>query len=122
MAQPKREKGLFDRETPLPKDNPGAAIQPLVPTGSPGAFMTDDVEDDRLRVTAYLSLDQIERLDMDRQRIRRARRVIMDRTAIIRGLIEGYRRSGLDLVEKGVRTEEEVATLVARLLSGGSHE
>lgn len=77
-------------------------------------------EDDMLRITVYATLDQIEYLDDDRRRIRRAYRVTLDRTAIIRGLLEGYRRSGLDLVRAGVRTEEGLAEFIAGLLTGGS--
>lgn len=70
-----------------------------------------------LRITVYATIDQVDHLDRDRIRIRRASRRVLERTAIIRGLLEGYRRSGLDLAAAGVSTEEDLADLVATRLA-----
>lgn len=78
----------------------------------------DEAEDDMIRITAYLTLNQLEHLDDDRRKVRRKHRTVLDRTAILRGLAEGYRLSGLDLASAGITTEEEVARRVASLLSG----
>ncbi len=71
-----------------------------------------------VRVTIYATLDQVQQLDEDRWRVRRASRDVMDRTSLIRGLLEGYRRAGVDLVAVGVRSEEDMARLVAARLRG----
>lgn len=103
------------RETPALSPEPaatpgeGAAVSPL-----------EDPPQAMVRVTVYATLDQVERLDQDRVRVRRARRQVLDRTAIIRALLEGYRRSGLDLVQAGVWTEEQLASLVAARLADGA--
>lgn len=77
--------------------------------------------DEHLRVTAYLSVDQLDHLDQDKMRIRRATRRVLERTAIIRALVEGYRNSGVDLAALRIGTESELAELVAeRLRAGGS--
>ena len=73
--------------------------------------------DEHLRITAYLSPDQVDHLDHERIRIRRSTRQVLERTGIIRGLVEGLRMSGLDLAELGAATEEEVAAIIAERLS-----
>jgi hypothetical protein len=73
------------------------------------------------RVTVYATIDQLECLEEDRRRVRLARRTILGRTAMIRGLIEGYIRSGIDVVAAGVATEEDLARLIACRL-GAEHE
>lgn len=75
--------------------------------------------DEHLRVTAYLSVDQLDHLDRDRILIRRTTRKVLDRTAIIRGLVEGYRRSGIALAGLRIGTEAELADLVAERLGRG---
>lgn len=72
--------------------------------------------DEHLRITAYLSVDQLDHLDRDRILIRRATRKVLERTAIIRGLVEGYRRSGIDLAALRIGTEADLVELVAERL------
>lgn len=72
--------------------------------------------DEHLRITAYLSVDQLDHLDGARIRVRRATRRVLDRTAIIRALVEGYRRSGIDLAALRIGTEADLANLVAERL------
>ena len=77
--------------------------------------------DEHLRITTYLSVDQIEHLDRDRILIRRATRKVLERTAIIRGLVEGYRRSGINLATLRIGTEAELIEFVTeRLREPGS--
>lgn len=72
--------------------------------------------DEHLRITAYLSADQLDHLDRDRILIRRATRKVLDRTAIIRGLVEGYRKSGIDLAGLRIGTEADLVDFVAERL------
>jgi len=72
------------------------------------------------RVTVRATYDQLDALDRDRIALRRASKVSLDRTALIRALLEGYRRSGIDLVQEGVEGEDQLADLIERLLARGS--
>ena len=103
-----KARGLFpeDREESAPKK-----AEPKPEEGS--------VSDEYLRITAYLSPDQVDHLDHERIRIRRSTRQVLERTGMIRGLVEGLRLSGLDLAELGAATEEEVAAIVEERLSRG---
>ena len=85
----------------------------------PGQEEIGAADAEHLRITAYVTLDQVERLEDDRRRIRRAFRVVLDRTTLIRALLEGYRLSGLDPVKAGVRSEQEFVALVTARLEGG---
>ena len=86
---------------------------PARPQGGPGG-------DDHLRITVYATVDQLDHLDRERIQIRRATRKVLERTGIIRGLIEGWMRSGVDFAAMGAATEEEVAEIVAERLSRGA--
>lgn len=99
---PKARAGVRARENDQPAKDP-----------TPG----DEAGADLLRITVYATVDQLDHLDRDRILIRRATRRVLERTAIIRGLLEGYRRSGLDLAALGVCTEEELAQLIAQRLA-----
>lgn len=82
-----------------------------------GAPETQEVAgDEHLRITAYLTADQLDHLDRDRILIRRATRKVLERTAIIRGLVEGYRRSGIDLAALRIGTESDLVELMAERL------
>lgn len=72
--------------------------------------------EEHLRITVYLTVDQLDHLDRDRILIRRATRRVLERTALIRGLLEGYRKSGLDLAALGIATEGALAELIAERL------
>jgi EAL domain-containing protein (putative c-di-GMP-specific phosphodiesterase class I) len=74
------------------------------------------------RVTIYATYDQLDTLDRARMGIRRTFQASLDRTALIRALLEAYRRSGIDLVAEGVRDEAEVADLIERRLRREPHE
>ena len=108
------EAGSVDPSQPAARDgqetDPACDLDPEDEAGSD--------EDEHLRITAYVTLDQVEHLEGDRSRIRRAFRVVLDRTTIIRALLEGYRLSGLDPVKAGVQSEQELAALVAARLKG----
>jgi hypothetical protein len=108
MADKRKRRSLWSTED----REPVAPVEPQEPLDGSEAM---------LRITVYASVDQVEHLDKDRLRVRRASREILDRTAIIRGLIEGYRRSGLDLIEVGISTEHALAEHVAAKLRDG-HE
>ena len=103
-----RGRGLF------PEDRPPAESKPMEsnPTPEEGT-----VGDEHLRITVYATVDQLDHLDRERIHIRRATRKVLERTGIIRGLVEGWRQSGLDFAALGAATEEEVAGIVAERLS-----
>lgn len=104
-----RSRSVFDK--PLP---PVAAAEEAHVT--PEADVASG--DEHLPVTIYLSVDQLDHLDHDRIRIRRATRQVMERTVIIRGLVEGYRKSGIDLAALRIGTEAELAEFVLERLKG----
>jgi hypothetical protein len=109
MAQKRaRSRGVFtDKAVPQAE----AEAEPRV------AFRGEEVPgDEHLRVTTYLSVDQLDHLDRDRIMIRRSTRQVLERTAIIRGLVEGYRRSGVDLAALRIGTEAELVEFVAKRL------
>lgn len=107
-----RGRGLFsDGHTPAETQPKTEA--PASPHDGPGG-------DDHLRITVYATMDQLDHLDRERIQIRRATRKVLERTGIIRGLIEGWMRSGVDFAALGAATEEEVAGIVADRLSRGS--
>ena len=107
-----RGRGLFSEgETQAePQSNRKA---PARPQDGPGG-------DDHVRITVYATVDQLDHLDRERIQIRRATRKVLERTGIIRGLIEGWMRSGVDFAAMGAATEEEVAGIVAERLSPGA--
>lgn len=75
---------------------------------------------DRIRLTVYATPDQVEWLDLTRMRIRSVSGRAIDRTALIRGILEGFRRSGVDLVDLGLYSERDLAEfIVGRLKSDG---
>ncbi len=114
MAQKRvRTRGVF-RENAMSQVQPDQE-PPVVPA------IEEIAGDEHLRVTVYLSVDQLDHLDRDRILVRRATRKVLDRTSIIRGLVEGYRRSGIDLAALRISTEAELVQLVVeRLGRGGS--
>ena len=69
-----------------------------------------------VRVPAYLTLDQLDYLDQEKIRIRRARRVVVERTVFIRALVEALRLSGLDLATVDAESEDELASFLASRL------
>lgn len=107
-----RGRGLFSEdETPAEPESNRAV--PASPQDCPGG-------EDHLRITVYATMDQLDHLDRERIQIRRATRKVLERTGIIRGLIEGWMRSGVEFAALGAATEEEVAGIVAERLSRGS--
>lgn len=110
-SQRTRGRGLFSEgETQEPQSKRGAPASPKDTQGG----------EDHLRITVYATMDQLDHLDRERIQIRRATRTVLERTGIIRGLIEGWMRSGVDFAALGAATEEEVAGIVAERLSRGA--
>lgn len=81
-----------------------------------------DLEEEMEAVTIYLHPDHVDRLDEEIRRIRRAVRKRLPRTALIRGVLEGFRRGEMALVANEASTEEQVAELVASRFQMGSPE
>ncbi len=102
-------------------EGPQATAAPASPAHRTNeAPVTHDREEpvEMIRVTIYATADQIQQLDEDRWRIRRAGRGALERTALVRGILEGYRRAGIDVVAASITNEEDLARLVAGLLAG----
>lgn len=70
-------------------------------------------EEEPEAITVYLHPDHVDRLDEEVRRMRRATRKRLPRTALIRGVLEGFRRSGMDLAVHEASSEEQIAELVA---------
>ena len=120
MASQRKGRRLFPSDERRPSTTPPVARTSPDPTVTPEHLQDwEPAEEDLQRTTVYLTLDQLDHLDNQKILIRRSTRCALDRTAIVRGVLEGFRRSGIDLASLGVRSEGDIARhVLARLTEG----